>query len=395
MPELPEVEVTRRGIAPHLEGRTIEHTVVRHHGMRWPIPAALPAILQGLTVLSVTRRGKYLLLECGPGVPASRKIHASRAGWLILHLGMTGSLRMVGPDTAPGKHEHFDLTVGQGTQGRKALDLEAEGRKALDLKTEGHKALDLEAKGREAQDLEADGREGLGLTSHGSSAGDLKAAGSNIRNLKSASSRVQDLKSGNSTAMDPTPGVPYLKSKKALGPGLPGAKTLRLNDPRRFGAVLWHPAADGPPHSHPLLAGLGVEPLSPALTPDLLFRATRGRKASIKQALLAGDIVVGVGNIYASETLFRAGIRPTTAAGRISLARFQKLVPEIRAVLREAIAKGGSTLRDFHSNGQAGYFQLDYFVYDRAGQDCKVCGTAIRRVVQGQRSTFYCVVCQR
>ncbi|HEX4329637.1 MAG TPA: bifunctional DNA-formamidopyrimidine glycosylase/DNA-(apurinic or apyrimidinic site) lyase [Burkholderiales bacterium] len=300
MPELPEVEVTRRGIAPHLEGRTIANTVVRHHGMRWPVPAGLADTLRGLTVRKVGRRGKYLLLECVPGtglpakarksrtkagIPVTASQPATAKGWLILHLGMSGSLSMVEPGVAPGKHAHFDLTAGE--------------------------------------------------------------------------------------------------------------RTLRLNDPRRFGAVLWHPAGDGPPESHPLLAGLGVEPLTPAFTAGLLFRATRGRKASIKQVLLAGDIVVGVGNIYASESLFRARIRPTTAAGRLSLARFEKLVPQIRDVLADAIAKGGSTLRDFHSNGEAGYFQLDYFVYDRAGEPCKVCATPIRRVVQGQRSTFYCPACQR
>ena len=299
MPELPEVEVTRRGIAPHLEGRTIDSTVVRHHGMRWPVPAGLAETLQGLTVRQVSRRGKYLLLECVPGAapspPRAPKSSSKAAspeeasiapkGWLILHLGMSGSLSIVGPGVAPRKHEHFDLTTG--------------------------------------------------------------------------------------------------------------ASTLRLNDPRRFGAVLWHPAADGPPESHPLLAGLGVEPLTPAFDAALLYKATRGRKVSIKQALLAGDIVVGVGNIYASESLFRARIRPTTAAGRLSLKRYEQLVPEIRDVLAEAIAKGGSTLRDFHNNGQSGYFQLDYFVYDRAGEACKVCETAIRRVVQGQRSTFYCPTCQR
>lgn len=288
MPELPEVEVTRRGIAPHLEGHTIANTVVRHHGMRWPVPAGLAATLQGLTVRRVDRRGKYLLIECGPGtdgVKTGKKSADGATGWLILHLGMSGSLSLVGPGTTPRKHEHFDLTAG--------------------------------------------------------------------------------------------------------------ARTLRLNDPRRFGAVLWHPAGDGPPESHPLLAGLGVEPLTDAFTAELLFKATRGRKASIKQVLLAGDIVVGVGNIYASESLFRARIRPTTAAGRISLARYEQLVPEIRAVLAEAIAKGGSTLRDFHTNGQSGYFQLDYFVYDREGAACKVCDSAIRRIVQGQRSTFYCPACQR
>jgi formamidopyrimidine-DNA glycosylase len=267
--------------------------------MRWPVPAGLARTLQGLTVRSVGRRGKYLLLECGAPVPASKSRAAKTqtaqaaepgpgaapAGWLILHLGMTGSLSIVGPDAIPGKHEHFDLTAGSAT--------------------------------------------------------------------------------------------------------------LRLNDPRRFGAVLWHAASEGPPEQHPLLAGLGVEPLTPAFTAELLFKATRGRKVSIKQALLAGDVVVGVGNIYASESLFRARIRPTTAAGRVSLARYEQLVPEIRAVLAEAIDKGGSTLRDFHANGQAGYFQLDYFAYDREGEPCKVCRTPIRRIVQGQRSTFYCPACQR
>lgn len=294
MPELPEVEVTRRGIAPHLEGRTIDSTVIRHYGMRWPVPADLAATLQGLRVKSVGRRGKYLLLECIPAAPRRGRApkngasanSAAPGGWLILHLGMSGSLRIVGPGVAPGKHAHFDLTAGENT--------------------------------------------------------------------------------------------------------------LRLNDPRRFGAVLWHPLGDGPPGGHPLLAGLGVEPLTAAFTADLLFAATRGRKASIKQVLLAGDIVVGVGNIYASESLFRAGIRPTTAAGRVSLARFKALVPQVRAVLAEAIDKGGSTLRDFvRSDGQSGYFQLDYFVYDRAGQPCRVCATPIRRIVQGQRSTFYCPVCQK
>jgi len=170
---------------------------------------------------------------------------------------------------------------------------------------------------------------------------------------------------------------------------------MRYTDPRRFGALLWHAAAAGPVERHPLLAGLGVEPLTPAMSAQLLHRATRGRKVSIKQALLAGDIVVGVGNIYASESLFRARINPKTAAGRVSLTRFERLVPEIRAVLSAAIAKGGSTLRDFSSASGPGYFQLEYFVYDRAGEPCRVCETPIRRIVQGQRSTFYCPACQR
>lgn len=277
MPELPEVEVTRRGIAPALEGHPIEGVAVREHRLRWPIPRDLPARLAGLAIGSVDRRGKYLLIEC---TRAGR-----RAGWLILHLGMSGSLRFVEPGLPAVRHEHFDLAAG-GT-------------------------------------------------------------------------------------------------------------VLRLTDPRRFGAVLWHPAGDGPIAAHPLLAGLGVEPLTPAFTAALLHRATRGRRVAVKQALLAGDIVVGVGNIYASESLFRAGIRPQTAAGRVSLERYEKLVPQIRAVLEAAIAKGGSTLRDFRSNAAPGYFQLEAMVYDRAGQPCRVCGTPIRRIVQGQRSTFYCTACQR
>lgn len=276
MPELPEVEVTRRGIAPLLEGRRISAVTVREPRLRWPVDQALDARVSGMTIRSVGRRGKYLLIDCaGP----------DDAGWLIVHLGMSGSVRFVAPDTPVRKHEHFDLAAG--------------------------------------------------------------------------------------------------------------GQVMRYTDPRRFGALLWHPAAAGPVEAHPLLAGLGVEPLTAAFSAALLHRATRGRKVSIKQALLAGDIVVGVGNIYASESLFRARINPKTAAGRVSLARFERLVPEIRSVLSAAIAKGGSTLRDFSSASGPGYFQLEYFVYDRAGEPCRICQAPIRRIVQGQRSTFYCPACQR
>jgi formamidopyrimidine-DNA glycosylase len=293
MPELPEVEVTRRGIAPHLEGRSISNAVVRHRGMRWPVPADLPRALEGLTVASVGRRGKYLLIECVPlahdrAASTAREGRAAKPtpGWLILHLGMSGSLRVLPPGTLPKKHDHFDLVTADSL--------------------------------------------------------------------------------------------------------------LRLHDPRRFGAVLWHPANAGPVEQHTLLAGLGVEPLSDGFHASVLHRATRGRKAPIKQALLAGDIVVGVGNIYASEALFRARINPKIAAGRISLARYAKLTEEIRTVLTEAITKGGSTLRDFsRSDGEPGYFQLDYFVYGRTGLPCRVCAGPIRMVRQGQRSTFYCPVCQK
>ena len=149
-------------------------------------------------------------------------------------------------------------------------------------------------------------------------------------------------------------------------------------------------------HAHPLLASLGVEPFSPAFTGALLHARTRGRTVSVKQALLAGDMVVGVGNIYASESLFRAGIRPTTAAGKVSLPRYERLADAVRATLADAIERGGSTLRDFvGSNGESGYFQLDCFVYDRAGLPCRTCGTPIRQIVQGQRSTYFCPTCQR
>ena len=171
---------------------------------------------------------------------------------------------------------------------------------------------------------------------------------------------------------------------------------MRMTDPRRFGAVLWHDAAEGHIEEHILLRGLGLEPLEDKFSAGLLHRMTRNRSAAIKQVLLAGDIVVGVGNIYASESLFKAGINPKTAAGKISLARYEKLVPAIRQILAAAIEQGGSTLRDFIGvNGQSGYFQQSYFVYNRTGEACRVCGKPIRQIKQGQRSTFYCVECQR
>jgi len=273
MPELPEVEVTRRGVEPHLNGQMVTAVTIRRGGLRWPFPDDLEETLRGQVVKSVGRRGKYLL------------IHFSH-GSLIVHLGMSGHLRILPRDAASGKHDHFDMVMGD--------------------------------------------------------------------------------------------------------------RVLRLNDPRRFGAVLWHPNADGNVNEHVLLRGLGVEPLDDAFSADTLYRLTRGRSAAIKQLLLAGDIVVGVGNIYASESLFQAGINPKTAGHRISRIRYLKLEQAIRAVLADAIEQGGSSLRDFIAvNGQSGYFQQNYYVYDRAGQACRVCGTPIRQIRQGQRSTFYCVNCQK
>ncbi|QGZ40859.1 DNA-(apurinic or apyrimidinic site) lyase [Pseudoduganella flava] len=277
MPELPEVEVTRRGVAPHIEGRAVRDVVLRRAGLRWPFPASLPEILADRTVQATGRRGKYLLVEFAHGT-------------LIIHLGMSGHLRVLPPGVPAQKHDHFDLVV-EGKEGR---------------------------------------------------------------------------------------------------------QVLRLTDPRRFGAVLWHPQEEGELDTHLLLRGLGVEPLGPEFTGELLYRKTRGRSVAVKAALLAGDIVVGVGNIYCSESLFRAGINPKTPAGRIGRARYDKLAQAIRDVLAEAIVQGGSTLRDFIGvNGQSGYFQQSYFVYDRAGLPCRICAAPVRQIKQGQRSTFYCVNCQR
>jgi formamidopyrimidine-DNA glycosylase len=277
MPELPEVEVTRRGVAPHVEGRTVYSVVLRREGLRWPFPPELPQLLQGQLVVRTGRRGKYLLLHFEHGT-------------LIIHLGMSGHLRVLDPGIEPEKHDHFDLEV-EGPNGR---------------------------------------------------------------------------------------------------------QVLRMKDPRRFGAVLWHDDADGLLEHHVLLRDLGVEPLEPGFSGKLLYDQTRRRATSVKQALMAGDIVVGVGNIYASESLFRAGINPKTPAGRVSLARYDKLAQAVREILAEAIVQGGSTLRDFISvNGQSGYFQQSYFVYDRAGEPCRVCAAPVRQIKQGQRSTFYCVNCQK
>ena len=276
MPELPEVEVTRRGIAPHVEGRTVSGVVMRRSGLRWPFPPDLPTLLTGRRVESTGRRGKYLLIRFAHGT-------------LIVHLGMSGHLRMLAPGVPAQKHDHFDLELG--------------------------------------------------------------------------------------------------------------GQVMRFTDPRRFGAVLWHADEDGDIEGHMLLRSLGVEPLGPLAPGELaqmLHRQTRTRSAAIKQVLLAGDIVVGVGNIYACESLFMSGINPNTAARRISLARYEKLAAAIQQVLAAAITQGGSSLRDFiGADGASGYFQQSYFVYDREGEACRQCGTTVRRIVQGQRSTFYCVRCQK
>ena len=277
MPELPEVEVTRRGVAPHIEGRVVDSVLMRRGDLRWPFPPGLSTLLAGQTILHTGRRGKYLLINFAHGT-------------LIIHLGMSGHLRVLPSGTEPKKHDHFDLVVR----------------------------------------------------------------------------------------------------------GKDGKQVLRMNDPRRFGAVLWHGAGEGALEDHALLRGLGVEPLDDTFSGALLHRATRKRAAPIKQVLLAGDLVVGVGNIYACEALFLAGIRPTVRASRLGRVRAARLHAAIRAVLARAVARGGSTLRDFSSaNGDTGHFQLEAAVYGRAGEPCRTCGSAIAMVRQGQRSTYFCHTCQR
>jgi formamidopyrimidine-DNA glycosylase len=271
MPELPEVETTRRGLLPHLLGRRIRHVVVRNANLRWPIPADLDRQLRGEEILAIRRRGKYLLFEL-------------RKGHLLVHLGMSGRLTLIDEDVPAKTHDHVDLQM------------------------DNH-------------------------------------------------------------------------------------KSLRFTDPRRFGAMLW---VRGPPERHMLLEGLGLEPLDEGFTGKALYAKSRGRKVAIKQFLMNARILAGVGNIYASEALFAAGIHPLRPAGRISLARYERLAPAIRATLERALAAGGTTLRDFASaEGRPGYFQLESRVYGREGKPCKVCGTKIRALRQGQRSTFYCPTCQR
>ncbi len=309
MPELPEVETTRRGLAPLLVGQRIRAAVVRNRALRQPVPRALPRLLAGATVSGVARRGKYLLITCGgsdvsreagapleagirPGesAPAAdrempdTRTRTGRGGTLILHLGMSGRLWVVDDATPPGPHDHFDLVLENGT-------------------------------------------------------------------------------------------------------------VVRLRDPRRFGLVLWR---EGTALDHALLAGIGPEPLGPEFDGATLYRATRGRSAAIKLVLMDSRTVAGIGNIYANEALFRAGINPRNPARRVGRARCERLVKAVKQTLALAIDAGGSSLRDYvGSDGMAGNFQSQFMVYDRAGCPCPRCGAAIREIRQGQRSTFYCPKCQK
>jgi len=270
MPELPEVEVARRGLLPSLAGRRVVAATLRTPRLRLAIPPELPQRLRGRTLHDIARRGKYLLFDFGDGT-------------LILHLGMSGSLRLVAPGTPAAKHDHFDLDFG--------------------------------------------------------------------------------------------------------------TTVLRLRDPRRFGVLAWTEAA---PATHPLLAALGIEPLSDAFDGDWLHAALARRSAPVKPVLMDAGLLVGIGNIYASESLFRAGISPLRAANRIARTRCSDLARAIRETLTAAIAAGGSSVRDYvHSDGGAGCFQLQCAVYDRAGLPCPRCGSAVRITRQAGRSSFWCSHCQR
>jgi len=270
MPELPEVETTLRGIKPYLLKQRIARVSVRETRLRWPVTAEVNKA-EGQQFVSLERRGKYLLLKL-------------EQGGLIIHLGMSGSLRILQVLKTPDKHDHIDVELENGV-------------------------------------------------------------------------------------------------------------CLRFNDPRRFGAFLW---VDGVMESHVLLRDLGPEPLSDEFTADYLYHRSRGRQVAIKNFIMNGHVVVGVGNIYASEALFMAGIHPQRAAGRISRQRYEGLVAAIRDVLEHAIRRGGTTLRDFvNSEGAPGYFAQELLVYDRAGSDCFQCGAPVRQKVIGQRSSYYCPACQR
>jgi len=271
MPELPEVETTLRGIRPHLSGQIIEGLEVRDGRLRWPIPEGLSNSLRGRSIHGLARRGKYILISAGEGT-------------LILHLGMSGSLRITDISVPPRKYDHYDLI-------------------------------------------------------------------------------------------------------------LRGGVCLRFHDPRRFGCLLW---TEDDPERHALIGSLGPEPLSDRFNPEYLHARSRGRTLAVKSLIMDSHVVVGVGNIYASESLFRAGIDPQRAAGKVSLESYARLVDAIREVLSASIEQGGTTLRDFvNESGNPGYFRQTLNVYDRAGEPCRVCGEPIKTSRLGQRSTFWCPHCQR
>lgn len=270
MPELPEVETTLRGISPHIVGRKVSAIDIRQPRLRWPVPADLSEQLPGQRLQQASRRGKYLLLQFDTGAA-------------LIHLGMSGSLRIVEPNEPPLFHDHFDISFGK--------------------------------------------------------------------------------------------------------------QVLRYCDPRRFGCLLW---AEGDIHQHPLLRDLGPEPLAEAFTADYLYERSRKRTQAVKQFIMDSKIVVGVGNIYANESLFMAGIKPLRKAGALTRPMCEQLVQDIRFVLQRSITQGGTTLRDFvGGDGKPGYFQQQLLVYGRGGQPCKNCQKPLKEIRMGERTTVYCVACQR
>ena len=270
MPELPEVETTRRGLAPHVAGRRVEQVVLRRADLRWPIPPEVSKLLPGQRVDGIRRRAKYLLLD-------------TAAGSALMHLGMSGSLRLAPAGTPVRAHDHFDLVLDDG-------------------------------------------------------------------------------------------------------------RALRFNDPRRFGCLLWQP----PDEVHPLLRSLGPEPLADGFDGDWLWRLSRGRRAPVKTFLMEQSVVVGVGNIYAAEALFMAGISPLRAAGRVSRARYGALADAVKQILQAAIERGGTTLRDFLApDGAPGYFEQELSAYGRGGAPCPNCGRPLKQAMIGQRATVWCGHCQR
>ena len=273
MPELPEVETVRRGVEPHVLGRRILRAVVREPRLRWPVPEDFARFVEGRRITGTDRRGKYLLLKL------------DQAGdQLIVHLGMSGRLRVLTAPEALRKHDHLDLE-------------------------------------------------------------------------------------------------------------LDGGVLLRYHDPRRFGAVLPWPAAQG---AHPLMATMGPEPFSGDFHGEYLFDRSRGKRSAVKTFPMDGGVVVGAGNIYAAESLFRAGIRPTRPAGKVTRLEYARLAERVREVLAAAVEQGGTTLRDFAgANGESGYFQQDLYVYGREGQPCRVCATPIKLLRLGNRQSCYCPRCQR
>ncbi|MBV6811938.1 bifunctional DNA-formamidopyrimidine glycosylase/DNA-(apurinic or apyrimidinic site) lyase [Xanthomonas campestris pv. pennamericanum] len=271
MPELPEVETTLRGLSPHLVGQRIHGVILRRPDLRWPIPEQIERLLPGATITNVRRRAKYLLIDTDAG------------GSALLHLGMSGSLRVLPGDTLPRAHDHVDISLQNG-------------------------------------------------------------------------------------------------------------RVLRFNDPRRFGCLLWQSGTQ----THELLAALGPEPLSDAFTGDYLHVLAQGRRAAVKTFLMDQAVVVGVGNIYAAESLHRAGISPLREAGKVSLARYRRLADAVKDILAYAIQRGGTTLRDFISpDGAPGYFEQELSVYGREGEACKQCGRVLKHATIGQRATVWCGSCQR